>query len=365
MNRDFQSRVAPEITAEASAWIAQLESGELTAADLDAFREWIGRSPQHAAEIRQLAAMSMEMNVLTNMVEPIQEAAKAHRSLRPHDTGITKALRRITSMAVFACLLVAVIFSFRQLNTSPSPMMITTTVGEYRVAELPDGSLVKLNTDSRVEVSFNDHQRKVRLLAGEAFFDVIPNPKRPFFVYADNKQVKVVGTAFLVRLIDQEFELMVTKGKVELAKTATIATVQPTLTVEQSYTTPPVNSNKNKTNSATTDPIALVAGQSITMDVEDDQAPIVAVSEREQLRELSWQEGLHDFSNTSLEDVVEELSRHSTMTIEITDPALRDLKFGGIFRIGDTEALFGALETPFGIQISYIDKNKVSLSRQE
>ena len=86
------------------------------------------------------------------------------------------------------------------------------------------------------------------------------------------------------------------------------------------------------------------------------------VSEREQLRELSWQEGLHDFSNTPLEEVVAELSRYSTTKIEITDPALGELEFGGVFRIGDTQPLFEALETAYGVEVNYLGDERVTLS---
>jgi transmembrane sensor len=347
MTDTFPSHNPSDITAEACAWIAQLESGELTAADLDAFREWIGRSPSHAAQIKQLAAMSKDMNVLTGMVEPIQDAANEHRVLMSPRAVPVFGLRRLATMAVVVCVLVVGVFFFQPSQTSDVSFLATTAVGEYQDVKLPDGSMVKLNTNSKIEVSYSKHQRKVRLLAGEAFFDVMPNAERPFFVYADENQVRVVGTAFLVRLIDKEFELMVTKGRVELGKSVVTVPSEPAM--------------------ATTDsavPVALVAGQSITIAEIKQPAPIVSVSKREQQRELSWQEGLHDFSKTRLEDVINELSRHTTLTIEITDPSLRDLQFGGIFRIGDTAALFGALETSFGIQVSTLNNNTVRLSRQ-
>jgi transmembrane sensor len=357
MTNTFQPNTPSDITAEACAWIAQLESGELTAADLDAFREWIGRSPSHAAQIKQLAAMSKDMNVLTGMVEPIQEAANEHRVLMSPRAIPAFGLRRLATMAVAVCVLVVGVFFFQQSQTSDVAFFVTTAVGEYQDVQLPDGSIVKLNTNSKIEVSYSKHQRKVRLLVGEAFFDVMPNAERPFFVYADEKQVRVVGTAFLVRLIDKEFELMVTKGRVELGKASALPAASSAKAV---VTVPPEPANTSTDLSV---PVALVAGQSITL-AEIKSAPIVSVSKREQQRELSWQEGLHDFSKTRLEDVINELSRHTTLTIEITDPSLRDLQFGGIFRIGDTAALFGALETSFGIQVSTLNNNTVRLSRQ-
>lgn len=354
MTKDLLSHKSSDITSEACAWIAQLETGELTAADLEAFREWMQRSPRHAAEIKQLAQMSGDLNVLTDMAESLHEAGEEYRSVVGRRRQPTLTLARIAAVVA----VVAVIFSvvLFQMSGPVEPRMLTTAVGEYREIELQDGTQVKLNTDSQIEVVYDKDQRKVRLLAGEAFFDVVPNPDRPFIVYANGKYVRVVGTAFLVSLIDRDFGLTVTEGRVELAETAVLEdagkeTVEP--------------DNASSAVPTVIAPMVLEAGQSVSISGAAEVTPVTTLSERELQRELSWQEGLHDFSNTPLEEVVRELSRHSPIAIEIADPQLRDLKFGGIFRIGETKPLFDALEASFGIEVTYLDKNRVSLSLAE
>ena len=81
MNKVIFSENIRDITAEASAWIAQLETGDLSKADLEALHEWMLRSPCHAAEIRRLARLSMELNVLTELSEALQDTREYYRPI--------------------------------------------------------------------------------------------------------------------------------------------------------------------------------------------------------------------------------------------------------------------------------------------
>ncbi|MEQ8937004.1 MAG: DUF4880 domain-containing protein, partial [Amphiplicatus sp.] len=108
-----------EITAEASAWLAQLDSGDLSGADLAAFREWMGRSPAHAKEMREMAALSRRLSVLTEMAEPLARAASADSGLRKSRARKTGRFIAIASMAT-ACLVGAAFF-FAPSILSPSP----------------------------------------------------------------------------------------------------------------------------------------------------------------------------------------------------------------------------------------------------
>ena len=358
MSRDLFSNEAADIVAEASAWIAQLETGELSAADLDGFREWLRRSPRHAAEIKRLARVSMDLNVLTDLAEPLREAATQYQPIVKR--GIRRSMftpSRVTVFVVAVSIIFSVLFISRQTNVPPDePLLVATAIGKYREVELSDGTMVKLNTASQIEITYDKQKRKVRLLSGEAFFDVVPNPTRPFLVYAGENYIRVVGTAFVVRLIEKDFEVTVIKGRVELIEAATITDAG------ERQAPPAGKPNQGDANPAFKAPVILAAGQNIAISPMREVSPLVTLSERDLQRELSWQEGLHDFSNMPLEEIVKELGRYSRLEIEIVDPALRDLKFGGIFRIGEIQPLFDALETAFGIDVEYMDSNKVRLS---
>ena len=211
-----------------------------------------------------------------------------------------------------------------------------------------------LNADSQIETVYDGRERKVRLLKGEAFFEVEPDTVRPFFVYARENYIRVVGTAFLAHLTESNFEVTVTQGKIELARVETV--------IEKGQVALPAKPEPDKTDPSLQPPLILEAGQSVSITAGRGISPVVTLTQRQLQQELSWQEGLHDFSNTPLEEVVNELTRHSPLKIEIADPAIRELKFGGIFRTGETEPLFEALEFAYGIDVQYTGENKVRLS---
>lgn len=357
MNRDRFSSEAPDITSEASAWIAQLETGELRPADIDAFREWMHRSPRHVAEIKRLARLSSDLNVLTELAEPLRDAVSRYEPImRAGRRSVFKPL-----MSAVFIIMMSVVIVFLSHRPKPDaeaghPLLVATAVGEYQEVELDDGTVVKLNTDSRIEVVYGSDIRKIRLLKGEAYFDVVSDASRPFFVYAGESYVRVVGTAFLVRLFDKDVEVTVTEGRVELAKTAVLHRTD----IPEGITGNQGKRAGNQDNQPK--PIILEAGQSTIVTLEQSKSPIVDLSPRDIQRELSWQQGLLDFSNTPLEEVVRELSRHSLLEIEIVGPSLRELKFGGIFRTGETQPLFDALQGSYGINVEYLEDNKIRLS---
>ncbi len=96
---------------------------------------------------------------------------------------------------------------FEQVNTGSQAMLIT----------LEDGSSVLLQPHSRLSypTTFDDTARKV-VLSGEAFFEVAKNPKKPFYVYANELITKVLGTSFTIKAFDQDaqVEVIVKTGKV-------------------------------------------------------------------------------------------------------------------------------------------------------
>ena len=241
------------------------------------------------------------------------------------------------------------------------PMMAATAVGEHRDIALPDGTLVTLNTDSQLEVAYHRHERKVRLLQGEAYFEVAKSRRWPFVVYAGDNTVRAVGTAFAVSMIDQKTQVTVTEGRVELAEIGKLSE----RVVEKSDQNETNRDSKAPT-AAPFKPLALAAGQSVTVTPAARLEPIVTTHSRRELeRELAWRDGLLEFSDTPLAEVIAQVNRYSTLRVEIADPALAELKFGGIFRVGDTGPLLEALRTSYHIRVHQIDGDRTVLSRAD
>jgi transmembrane sensor len=96
---------------------------------------------------------------------------------------------------------------------------ISTRNGSRTKIDLPDGSSVWLNAGSKLEYdkSFGNELREVHL-TGEAYFDVVKNPDKPFIVNTKAAKVKVLGTAFNVRCYpeDNKIETSLIHGSVEV-----------------------------------------------------------------------------------------------------------------------------------------------------
>ncbi len=79
----------------------------------------------------------------------------------------------------------------------------------------------------------------------------------------------------------------------------------------------------------------------------------------------AWRQGLLLFTGDSLEEVVAEIGRYTPVAIEIIDPALKKIRIGGQFRVGDLSGMFEVLETNFGLSITRLDNNRIQISAAE
>ncbi|WP_339867148.1 FecR domain-containing protein [uncultured Algoriphagus sp.] len=94
----------------------------------------------------------------------------------------------------------------------------TNEVGKVSTFLLPDGSKVWLSTGSTVEFAEDFPRNRQVNLFGEAFFEVIPNPKSPFKITTGSITTEVLGTSFNLKSYDQtRVELSVYSGRVRFA----------------------------------------------------------------------------------------------------------------------------------------------------
>ena len=136
-------------------------------------------------------------------------------------------LRRI-AVAVLLPVAFATTLFFSVFRDAPSPLVEdrshyitrTTHPGEKLNIKLPDGSSVKLNASSQLILpsKFSDRERNVTLI-GEAFFEVVKDPDRPFRIRSGNISTTVLGTAFNVRAFPDEKDITVAvvSGRVEVS----------------------------------------------------------------------------------------------------------------------------------------------------
>lgn len=171
---------------EAAHWLVALEEAPADAALRARFQEWLDAAPENAA------AWADTVHVYGLMAD-----MPATRKVVPFPRR-RRVLAAVLSLAVAACVTVAALpgmWRHWQADQITAP-------GETRQVRLEDGSMVHLAADSALSIRYTAEQRQVTLLSGEAFFDVAPNPARPFRVNAGGAEITVLGTAFDVRLDD-------------------------------------------------------------------------------------------------------------------------------------------------------------------
>jgi transmembrane sensor len=230
---------------------------------------------------------------------------------------------------------------------------VATESSGMKKVELPDGSAVYLNADSRIDVHFSTHERRVQLQRGEAHFAVAKNSLRPFVVLAGEVAVRAVGTAFDVRLGTHAVEVLVTEGKVRIAdahKGASLLAAGPASMMQAS---------------PQQDPELLVAGQRITVKVAAEtpqpaRAEPIAATQIEEA--LAWRSRQLEFDMTPLADVVAEFNHYNTHQLIIADADLARENFGGSFRADNYRVFVGLLEQRFGV-IAEREENRTVLRR--
>lgn len=388
---DFPDREA--IEQQAAEWLIRLDGDEpLTPAEIESLREWMHRSPAHKAELNSFGEFWSNQSLVALPIS-LEELYQG-QSAPPVKIWQWRA-PHFTALATFA--LVGLLFIVALSDNITNNGLYAAAVGEQRELELPDGSVIYLNTNSQVQVDYTDTTRNILLLQGEAHFDVAKNPERSFNVYAGGGLVQAIGTAFTVFFKDDEaIDVTVTEGKVALsALSIKQGEIDATEAAEHSITEHSISKHSSTKKAAAknsekgsqqpspnqasayyaTIPVdklgELEAGQVTTLVIaQESQAQstykldhIKTIAQDELERRGAWRSGLLIFTGNSLEEVVAEISRYTTLNIEIVDPELKKIRIGGQFSVdGSTSALFDALEANFGLTITQLDYNRVKIS---
>lgn len=330
------------VEAEAAAWVARFDGGDVSAKDQAAFQEWLNRSALHREIIAEYGNLWSEFDAL----KPLADGSETMRSASAQSSRDGMLKRTGSWLAACAAVVLVILGGAASFHPQlrklaeiairpPAGLSYETAVGGKKQIALADGSTVILNTNSRLDVDFSGDRRDVHLVRGEAFFDVVHDKSRPFTVYANNYVVHDIGTAFDVHLSKTGLvEVVVTKGSVEVA---------PTIAA-------PVAGGAKK-------PSVLVAGQNVVLDQKAESTEIV--SSNDLGRKLAWRQGQLIYTGQPLKDVLADIGRYSDIKIELADPALENLPVGGAFRTDQIEAIFAALEDNFGVQAVWIDARHV------
>lgn len=192
-----------------------------------------------------------------------------------------------------------------------------TAAAETRRLTLEDGSVLHLAPESAIDLRFTTEGRNVALLAGDAFFEVTPNAKRPFVVEAEGLEARVLGTAFGVGISTGAISVEIESGSVGVRSDATA---------------PPVD-------------LRLELGQALRFDRGTGTASV----ERRAPKDMAtWRHGQLLVVDASVAEVVEALRRYQRGWIVIADDRLAAQRVNGLYDLRDPDSALRALVHPAG-----------------
>lgn len=308
----------------ALGWIARLRSDAVTEQDRQSFALWLGERPSHGQAMDEMLELWDDLGVVARL-KPQEHAPRR----------AANGARWLAGAAVAASFALAVVL-WPALDSEPGAVDYQTAMGEQRSITLPDASIVVLNTDSSISVSYSEEQRHITLRRGEAWFQVAPNKQRPFHVDAGEARVTALGTAFNIYLHNQTTDVTVTEGVVrvsELGETGNRAPSTEVLREREQLR-------------------ARVDGWELSS--TDDLSTT-----------LAWQRGELVAREMPLAELIQQLERYHPTEIIIADPALAVLTVSGVFQLNQPEAMLSALAVSLGIDVDNVDADTIRLLKAD
>ena len=288
----------------ATTWVVRLTSGDITPEELVEFRRW--RDSDHAHSVALAQARSLWL-AFGPQLEALETKA----------TGMRRSQIRIAAIA--ASFIVAIFGG--GIATERYNHDYTTGAGERRMFALADGTQVTLAGSSAIDVRLDKTARRVSLVRGEAYFDVVHNASHPFTVDAGANRITDIGTAFSVRRKGTSNTVEVARGSVVVA-------------------------SSNHAHG----PIVLTADQAV------DVSPTYTTDVRtiDAAKDLSWIIGRLVIENRSLADTVAKINRYYGGHIILLRDASRGRHINAVIDLSNIDDWLTALDRTGTASVSRI-----------
>ena len=299
------------------AWL----DGSLTGSDKDQLLDWMEQSPENAAYVARIK------DIWQASVRNAAEFAETDREWTRFRTTVEKRqkerkqkqlqLFRLVS-GIAAVLLVGFIsgYLYVQMLQKPEPFYITASAPAGSVASLvlADSTVVYLNAGTKLTYS-PESKTKTRevTLDGEAWFDVVKDPEKPFVVHTPGYDVRVVGTRFNVKAYKSDNEVV-----------TTLEEGQVNLTSSEGF--------------KLTRDIRLLPGQQAVLDRSTRKAVVKDVETR---YFTSWKDNKLMFINMNMKELIVIMERKFGVDIEVSDSDILQYHYTGTLK---NESILEVLE---------------------
>lgn len=291
---------------EAADWILRNGNPNQSPDERARFQEWLEHDP---ANCQTYSAAERLMGDARRAIQ--SDPALTNIDLRP------KSMAKPIATTIFVAALATGAFFALDGPLRLQADMIAGT-DEMPVRTLEDGSVVQLNASSAIALDFTEERRVIRLLHGQAFFQVAHAPERPFTVVAGEAKVTALGTAFDVRYGHDDTEVTVTENAVQ------------------------IEFDEQHARS-----VRVTQGEQAVFDYAKEET---VVSPVDGLVALAWKRGRIAVDNAPLSYVVEEMNRHFYGRIVVAGSALANRRVSGTIKVADTDNALAFVTMALGVK---------------
>ena len=300
-------------------------SGNCTAEEIEKVNQWYEEIADRELHLDEGEKKLMKARMLTN----IQKALPAyHKPLRKRRYLLAHPLFKVADAVVVLMVCGLWLFtgndslpdnSLTEIPKMSGEVIFENQTDDSRLYELPDGSTVQLEPSGKIHFSrnFSAGNREV-YLTGKAFFDIVKDPARPFYVYSGTIATRVLGTSFFVDAPAnaRKVEVKVITGKVSVFQ----------ITADRSSKNKkPSTINKH----STTNGVVLSPNQKVEYFIDDDHWVTGLVENPVPVKAIEKETFSFVYDNTPLKAVLEDINERYGIEMVTENEKISDCTFTG------------------------------------
>lgn len=302
-NISAQRESSRDIDLAAAHWAARCDRGRLSVTEQAALDAWKLQDSRRAGAFARAMAISI--------------AASRHAAAPPaYEAAHPPRRQFLRAAAAIGAISLAGLASYRLWAPTRQE---STPRGGIRMVPLDDGSTATLNTDTVIDIAYDERSRRVTLRRGEALFTVAKDAGRPFLVEANGVVVRAIGTSFSVRTVaDNTVDIVMREGVVDVRRGSDGATSR--------------------------------MGAQTRMRVDTRSGlRVQPVSAEAVDRALAWKAGQIDLNGLTMAQAVQEFARYSDRRITIDTPRIAAMKVTGLYSASDPDGFAESAALALGL----------------
>ncbi|MEM0909682.1 MAG: FecR domain-containing protein [Pseudomonadota bacterium] len=338
-----------DVLVEAHEWRHKFLTQDISDDEQRNFDEWYESSDANKDAYSEAMVFWDALGHSKNKLDPaLLRPSKRERlidllmSIRPTTARRNIAITSMCMLAVFTLTLFTLIYTDKQKLT-PYPTTVQSfesDIGKLHVITLDDGTIVTLGPDSAISVDYNQDSRLLELTKGVAFFEIHPDPERPFSVKVNRFNVEAIGTSFEVKRNNGVYRTSVATGNVKV-----------------SY---PIFLGNSPSNHLITEHLAAGQGAKVS-----NQNKLIILDSVDKESIASWRDNRLIYNGDTLKEIVSELNRYSSTPIIVSNSVNSEaLKVRGGFNASNIRKVLDTIAYVHNLEIDDSAKDKIVVRKK-